>query len=364
MSTIAFGTEGGFAGLRALERMGLNLAGVPGKCHPRADEAQEMTRIWADAYGLIGDDDQQRRFEQLGYSKLLSYGCTTASLEDLALYAQWFTYYFLLDDQQDLAVLTGRHEQFVALQEELRRVFHAGAVSGPSRPSTGLVAAVADLCCRTVPQVSLGWWYRYIGHAEHVFAAQRLESMYRLAGSVPPVEEFMEIRRRASAVDMVFDIIEACERIELPEPLRYSLAFRQYADDLNDFTTWSNDILGVEHDAANTDPNNYVLVLERSAGLSRHQALETVATKTAVLLQRIAERAGDVRVLAQAYGAPTCERVERALDAWYAWSVNVPLHYLQAHGRLTQMDQAAPGQPPAFAADLLLARADRLNGLR
>ncbi|MFJ2008443.1 terpene synthase family protein [Streptomyces chartreusis] len=339
--------------IRLLEPFGLGLNDIPRACHPQAVRAHELTREWADEYGLIGDADRRRRFDRLGYSRLLAYGCTTAPLEDLALYSQWFAYYFLLDDQQDLAILTGRHSSFIALQDQLRRVMHSrGLVDGAQR-ETGLVAAVADLCRRTAPQVSDGWWCRYVTHAENVFAAQRLESAHRLTGSVPTLDEFLEIRRRASSVDMVFDIIEACEGYEIPEPIRYSWPCCKYADDLNDFTTWSNDVLGVDHDAGNGDINNYVLVSERTAGLSRWEATESVSSNIRMLARRLPERADQVHRLAREYGEEHGERVTRVLNAWHAWAMNVPVHYLRADSRLWQMDLAAPRTPPAFTADLL-----------
>ncbi len=336
-----------------LESLGVSAEQVPRSCNAHAARAHKLTRDWATSYGLLGDTRQQNLFDQLSYTQLLAYGCTTAPVDRLALFAQWFTYYFLLDDQQDLAVLTGRNKEFIVLQDDVRRILHTRGIGAPMH-SKGLRAAVADLCRRTTQYVSDAWWHRYIDHAEQLFSAQRQESNYRLANCFPTPSDFKNIRRRASAVDMVFDIIQACEQAEISESLRSSAACCQYADDLNDFTTWSNDILGLDHDAANADPNNYVRVRQHADNLSLDAAIDAVTVEVAQLVSGFANRKKDVRVTACTFTAAQWGQAERALHAWYAWAMNVPVHYLKSNSRLFQMDQAAPKRPPAFTEDLLI----------
>lgn len=330
---------------------GVSTADVSSRCNEHAEQAHVMTRHWANRYGLLGNAHRNRLFDQLGYTQLLAYGCTTAAMERLALFSQWFTYYFLLDDQQDLAVLTGRDEEFVALQDDLRDVLlRRGEIS---TRRTGLVAAVADLCRRTTPHVSDEWWSRYISHAEQVFAAQRRENSYRLTGWFPAPDEFKEVRRAAGAAELVFDIIEACESAEVPASMRTSPACCRYVDDLNDFTTWSNDVLGVDHDAANADPNNYVLIRQHADDLDREKAVSAVTAEIANLARDLAYRKAELCVAARTYSAAQQLRIEHALSAWFDWAMNVPIHYLKANGRLSHMDSARPQQPPAFTEDLL-----------
>ncbi|WP_370942250.1 terpene synthase family protein [Amycolatopsis sp. cg5] len=311
-----------------------------------------MTREWANRFGLIGTTGNQRRFDQLAYPDLLSYGCTTAAPEPLALFSEWFTYYFLLDDQQDLAVVTGRQQEFNALQDQVKQVLHTRG-RGVRDDSVGLVAAIADLSRRTERYVSDEWWHRYVIHAEEVFAAQRQECGYRFTGTFPDLEDFKEVRRKAGAADMVFDIIEACEQIEIPGWLRYSSTCRSYADDLNDFTTWTNDVLGIDRDAAQVDPMNYVLVRQHLDGIPRGEATERVTAEIVRLVHRLPSRRAHVLSAAKEQGAGMFATVERAVDAWQAWAIAVPMHYLRPNSRLFQMDEAAPGHAPEFTADLL-----------
>lgn len=335
-----------------MDSFGVSADEVSGLFNPHAEQAHTLTRNWANDYGLLGNSDRQQLFDRLGYTHLLAYGCTTAPLERLALFSQWFTYYFLLDDQQDLAVLTGRTEDFVALQEELRHVLRTRGTDG-SAPGRDLPAAVAELCRRTTPHVSDEWWSRYVAHAEQVFAAQGQENTYRSSDDFPAPAEFKEVRRRAGAADMVFDIIEACEGTGIPGSIRNDPACCRYADGLNDFTTWTNDVLGVDHDAANRDPNNYVLIRQNSDGLDRRTAIDSVTGEIVELVRDLPRRRDEVRRAARKCSAAEQDRIELALGAWYDWSMYVPIHYLRADGRLSQMDRAQPRQPPAFTEDLL-----------
>ncbi|MHC9293751.1 terpene synthase family protein [Mycobacterium sp. LTG2003] len=338
--------------LDIMTSFGISMADISDACNERVEDAHILTRQWANDHGLLGVPHQQRKFDQLGYTHLLAYGCTTAAMDRLALFAQWFTYYFLLDDQQDLAVLTGRTHEFGELQDDLRRILHTHGEDAAAHRS-GLRAAVAELCRRTRPLVSSDWWDRYVHHAEQVFAAQRRENVYRLSGIVPAPEEFKRVRRDAGAADMVFDIIEACEGLEIPAPIRASAACSRYADDLNDFTTWSNDVMGVDHDAGNADPNNFVLVRQHVDNLTRDEAIRAVTAEIADLVGGLAARMDDVRAAGRALPAEQQARAAKALNAWHDWAMNVPVHYLKANGRLSQMDRAKPRQPAGFTEDLL-----------
>jgi hypothetical protein len=41
------------------------------------------------------------------------------------------------------------------------------------------------------------------------------------------------------------------------------------------------------------------------------------------------------------------------LNSWHRWAIAVPAHYLEACGRLAQMDRARAHSRPEFVRDLL-----------
>jgi hypothetical protein len=326
---------------------------LPQAVHPQAEQAQQLVEEWAVRYGLIQGRHQTNLFRSLAYPILFSRGCTTATLDDLVLFSEWFTYFFLVDDQQDIAVFSGRFPEFNSLQSCICEiVYHRGQ---NSKESKGLPAAVADLCRRTILRVSDAWWYRFVSHVDLAFSGQRYENLYRTTGSVPPLEEFIEIRRAASTVEMCLDIIEACEGVEIPAAIRYSPACHRYADALTDITTYSNDVLGVERDARNAEPNNLVLVRQHWEGLDRSQAIDAVTKHVADLVAHDNELAGAIVATAEAlrFDPETCRQIARAVAAWRAWAWNAAAYYARVGGRLTQMDEAGPLESPEFVQDLL-----------
>ncbi|WP_329791538.1 hypothetical protein V1227_06365 [Lentzea sp. DG1S-22] len=338
----------------AMRSFGITSSQIPAWQNPFAASAHESTKGWASEFGLIRGTDQFRAFDDLAYTALFARGCPQAAQEDLALFSQWFAVLFFLDDQQDIAVFTGRSQAFATLQDRLGDILLRRG-GGPVPNGTGLPAAVADLCRRTRPVVSDKWWNRFTTHAEMVFAAQRDENRHRLEGTVPSVEEFLAIRREASTVEICFDLIEACGRGEVPNAVRYSVAGRDYVAALNDFTTWTNDLFGVERDAANADPNNYVLVRQHVDGCDRGHAISTVTEDIRRLFGTLPDLRLRVEETALSVGCDEAARKEiaRVLDGWYAWSVHVPLSYLAEDSRLVKMEEVPQGKPPTFTEDVL-----------
>ncbi|MDR6593686.1 hypothetical protein ACFFSW_07335 [Saccharothrix longispora] len=338
----------------AMRSFGIDDSQIPTSRARFTAEAHENVKEWASRFGLISGPDQLRAFDDLAYTALFARGCPHATLEDLTLFSQWFAVLFFLDDQQDIAVFTGRSGSFAALQDELGDILLQGG-TGANEDGIGLPAAVADLCRRTRPVVSDRWWNRFTAHAESVFAAQRAENRHRLEGTVPSVGEFITMRREASTVEICFDLIEACERGRFPNAVRYSPAARDYVAALNDFTTWTNDLFGVERDAANADPNNYVLVRQHADGCDRQHAVKTATEDVRRLFGTLAELRRRVEDTAFALGFDEEVRggVRRVLDGWYAWAVHVPLSYLAENSRLIKMDEVPSGTPPRFTEDVL-----------
>lgn len=344
------------ARLRAdrLRAFGVGDGFVPDVTNPAAHRAHLHTREWARGHGLLVGARQVRTFDHVAYTALFARGCVDADADRLALFARWFTLLFIVDDLQDDAVFQGRQEGFRELQEEYLRVLR-GRSDRPRPSGSALLDAVADLAATTRPLVSAAWWSRFTDDLGRTFVSQRVENGCREQGTALAPEEFAVVRREASTTDVCFDLIEACLEAEVTEAFRDSPACRRYTETLSEFTTWTNDVFGVDRDADNGDPNNYVLVLQAAGGTDRATALERATADVSDLVARLPRLRVDALATAGELARDEDElrAAHRAVAGWWNFSLNVPGFYLAVGSRLEHMNNVPDGRSSGLTPDLL-----------
>jgi hypothetical protein len=260
--------------------------------HPRGDEAQAATRQWAHRLGLIRSESTLRKFDALGYGRLMSYAAPDARDEDLRLLVDWNTLFFVFDDLQDDALLAGKRVEY----ERLRRQVLETIDQRGRRPSWHpVVAAVSDLCDRTFPGRSKEWARRFALNLEIWLTAHARESAFRAAAVVPAFAEYAPLRRDASTVLPNCDLIALAAGAELPDALYFRRAYQEIVAATADIMCWTNDVHSLAAELAAGDPINLVVVLAREHGLGWAEAVERVCD---LIAERVAERGDAERRLA------------------------------------------------------------------
>ena len=344
------------AQLRAdrLQAFGVGEGMVPDATNPAAHRAHLHTREWARRCGLLVGVTQLRAFDHVAYTALFARGCVDAEAERLALFARWFTLLFIVDDLQDDAVFQGQQASFHELQDDYLRILRAEGQGNRSMGSP-LLEAVADLAVATRPLVSSSWWRRFVDDVERTFASQRVENECRREGRALAPEEFAVVRREASTTDVCFDLIEACLEAEVSPAFRDTPACRRYTEVLSEFTTATNDVFGVDRDADNGDPNNYVLVLQAAGGLDRADALQQATHDINDLVVDLPQLRAQALAAAAEVARDEAElrAAERAIAGWWNFSLNVPGFYLAVGSRLEHMNNVPDGRSSGLTPDLL-----------
>jgi hypothetical protein len=199
-----------------------------------------------------------------------------ASRGDLFLFADWMSWLFSLDDQNDEGSY-GRNPQ--ALESALTNVFFA--VVGPdARASENpLGAALKDIVGRIGDRMSVEWRHRFLCHLIDYFTANIWQAAHRRTGDIPDLDTFARMRRDAGAIIPSFDLIELVESTTVPAELYYSRIYQRLITSAGNVVCWTNDLMTLEKELAHDDMHNFVPVLAHALGISLEDSIDEVADR-------------------------------------------------------------------------------------
>lgn len=240
--------------------------GAPCRMHPSVYAIEAAVIDWARRTGLRADPG-------VGFHRLAGRAFAESDAAAAALFAQWLTWLFHLDDELD--------EGPCPLD-----IFH-GLLNGTARHP--LESSFADLWRVTSARMSDHWRSRFAGHLKTQYDACRTEAENRLTGRMPTLGEYPALRR-GTVGPYLFDLVEPCLRVEVPAWLHSSEPWQELVEACSDVTAWCNDV--ASRPKEHGDPHNLVVLATREYGLDEPAA-------TAWVLDRIAERCHDMHVAAR-----------------------------------------------------------------
>ncbi|MET9340934.1 terpene synthase family protein [Nonomuraea sp. NPDC003804] len=187
-----------------------------------------------------------------------------------ALFAQWLTWLFHLDDLVD--------EE----GQPYPRLF-AGNGAHP------LEAAFTDLWRATSATMSDDWRLRFATNLQRQADACRAEADNRASGAVPTIAEYPALRR-GTAGPFLYDLVEPCLGVEVPPELAAAEQWQALVDSCADVAAWCNDLASLAKERG--DAHNFVVVAARELEVGEAEAVDWV-------LDRIEERCADMRAAAK-----------------------------------------------------------------
>ena len=244
--------------------------------HPRYAEIQGATELWCRKFDLLRSPTVRAKFHALGYGRVMSTLLPNAPFAGLALVADWNSFFFIADDQQNNAVRTERTRAYEDLVDGMRAV-----ISGRSRSAQAgnhpLLSALGDLLERTLPDRPAYWVTRFCRNLDAWLAGHLTENAYRVSGTVPTVEGYISVRRDASTVFPTLDLVEVIEGASISDALYESDHFRTLLLGTADIMCWVNDVhsLHMERD----DPINFVTVLAHHEKIGTQSAIDAVTAR-------------------------------------------------------------------------------------
>jgi len=252
--------------------------------NPLGDEFQRSTREWARLRGLIRNESALDKFDALGYGRLMSYAAPEAQAGEGQLLVDWNTLFFVFDDIQDDALLTGKRAEYEWLRQQVREMVEHRGRRPSVHPVTG---AVSDLCSRTFPGHGEDWARRFVLNLEIWLTGHARENAFRRAAVPPGPAEYRRLRRDASTVLPNCDLIELAEGVEVPDALYFRESYQEIVAATADIMCWVNDVHSLSAEVAVGDPINLAVVLAAQDGRDLADAVLDVCD---LISARVAER--------------------------------------------------------------------------
>jgi hypothetical protein len=250
--------------------------------HPQATRLQELTEAWCRKFGLLRTPEVVAKFHALGYGRIMATLCPYSPLRCVSLITDWNSFFFITDDQQDIAVATDRLAQYEELVDSMRR-----AIAGDPEPTPHhhhpLLIALRDLLRRTVPGRPGYWVARFRENLDRWLTGHLRENSYRCTATVPEVADYVAVRRDASTVLPTLDLVEMVEGATVSDELYETPQYQTLVLGTADIMCWINDIHSLHKEQG--DPINFVTVLDHHEQLGEQRAITAVAVRVAARVE-------------------------------------------------------------------------------
>jgi hypothetical protein len=235
---------------------------IPGqvRVNPLRAAAAAHNLDWLRAHGMLRDADAERHYDRWNIPQLAAVSFPDAGLADLCLAVDQCAFYFLFDDQFD-ADLGNRPAEVARVCAPLITTLHTGRA--PEKPSP-VESAFADLWRRESQGMSPRWRSRAAYHWEGYFMAHPSEALGRCGLSTeefPSRAAYMVLRRGASGVDTVLDMVE---RIlgEIPAAIFHNPQMTLMRQLAGDAPAVNNDVYSYPKEAPRGDVYNLAVILQ------------------------------------------------------------------------------------------------------
>jgi hypothetical protein len=176
---------------------------------PLAVEADRQAVAWAEQYRLVSTSTGRKRLAATRPGTLAAHCYPSASRDDLFLLANWMTWLFSLDDQNDEGSY-GRNPE--ALERALTSVFFTAVNLHGQETNDPLAAALTNIFNRIDDRMSVGWRRRFLHHVFDYLTANVWQAAHRRTEDIPDLDTFPGMRRDAGAIIPSFDLIESLNR--------------------------------------------------------------------------------------------------------------------------------------------------------
>lgn len=249
--------------------------------HPEVERIESETLFWASRMGLVVDESGLNVMRRSRVAYAAARIAWLAPVNQVALFAQWLVWVFVVDDLQDEA---GGEMDAAAVHQGYQRlldILHGHEVAADALP---VERALEDLWARTAESMSPAWRERFIDHMRCQRDAFIAQAGLRRSGRVPSLSEYPQLRRHTNSI-FAFDLSEAVFSMEVPPPLLGP--WLTLCDAVNDILAWCNDISSLSRDATHGETTNYVTVFQQALSCD-------LPTAVAAVRERIQQRMRDL----------------------------------------------------------------------
>lgn len=232
------------------------------------------TYKWLEMFGLGGSAQSYKKsIAEVAY--LAGRFHPDASPEILQLIADWYAWFFCLDDDSDGSDLGHRPVKLSALHSNLLLILRGAT---PSIEDGPLGLALRDLQLRSYQLASSEWLEQLTAHIVEYFAAIAWEANNRQQSIRPSLDSYIRLRPITGGlpIDQVF--AKLSYGIELPFSLQSHPSVRQATMLADHAICCVNDLLSLEKELHQGDVHNLVMVLQYEQRIERTIAIGAVVS--------------------------------------------------------------------------------------
>ncbi|MEV7013134.1 4-epi-cubebol synthase [Streptosporangium sp. NPDC051022] len=286
--------------------------------NPNVERVDTETLEWLVGSGLVADTETVERYRRAKYGWLGARTYPYAEHHLLRLVTDWCVWLFAFDDafcesDRRAAEIARALPQFYAVLEDLDGGYQVDDV---------FAKALMEIKGRIAAYAGADQLARWCGVTKDYLFAQVWEAANREDEVIPPVEDYIFMRRRTGAMLTVFALIDVASGHRLtPDEWRHP-DMRAITKSATDVVVWDNDLISYAKESESGNfRNNLVNVLARHRGYSRQGAMEAIggmrnrAVADMVALRPSLEALGSEAVLAYV----------RGLEFWISGSVDYSL---------------------------------------
>ncbi|GAA2884374.1 hypothetical protein GCM10010517_47730 [Streptosporangium fragile] len=286
--------------------------------NPHVERVDTETLDWLIQSGIPQDAETVERYRKAKYGWLGARTYPYAEYHTLRLVTDWCVWLFAFDDafcesDRRAAEIARALPQLIAALDDLefgQKVDDVFAMS--LLDIKGRIAAYGD-------GDQLDRWRAVT--KDYLFA-QVWEAANRDDEVVPPLDDYIFMRRRTGAMLTVFALIDVATGLPLtPAEWRHP-AVRAVTESANDVVVWDNDLISYAKESGEGNSrNNLVSVLVRHRGHSRQEAMDRIGE----MRNRAIGDMVEIRPALEALGSEAVAAYLRGLEFWISGSVDYSL---------------------------------------
>lgn len=286
--------------------------------NPYVEQVDKETLEWLIDSRMLQDEDSVERYRQAKYGWLSARTYPYAEHDALRLVTDWCVWLFAFDD-----VFCESDRCAADMARELPR-FHAvlDDMEVGQQVDDVFAKALLEIKGRIAALGDADQLDRWRSLTKEYLSAQVWEAANRENEVVPPLADYIFMRRRTGAMLTVFALIDIASGCRLtPHEWRHP-AIRAITESANDVVVWDNDLISYAKESGGGNScNNLVNVLARHRRYSRQRAMETVGRmRNRAIADMVAARPS-----LEALGSEAVLAYVRGLEFWISGSVDYSL---------------------------------------
>ncbi|QIR39777.1 terpene synthase family protein [Tolypothrix sp. PCC 7910] len=246
----------------------------PTRINPHVEVLADYSMEWVLRYKLMDRESLYQKFSKAKFYLLTAGAYPDCPLEELKIANDVISWLFIWDDQCDVSDLGKKPELVKSLCNRFIEILNGAELTPDDLP---LGFALRNIRQRIINRGNITFFHHFIHNFEDYFHGCIEESNNRTKLIVPDLQKYIEIRSFNAAAALCLNLIEFCNRVNIPYYLRKHEIFKSLSQITIKILGWSNDIFSVQREMANGEVHNLVIVLCYQQQKSIAQSIKTAA---------------------------------------------------------------------------------------